>query len=349
MPRAERHRRAGASGHHDRRCDRRGGGESERRGAARPGRRCIVAGLLLTSLGLAQPGAAAGESARAGAARAAARARTPPLRWEERWPRVRPWEYVATVTSGALLAYVHFGTYRTGRPLWRGGVLFDDAVQDALRLRSRPARERADRASDVFWGLTHLVPAVDALVVALVVRRNLDVAWQLLALDAEALSVMAFASRAMHKTARRTRPSFERCREDRNYDRRCGATSGVASFWSGHFAMTAAAAGLTCAHHAQLPLYGGGWRDRLACAATIGTATMTGLLRVMADRHYLSDTLVGGAVGALVGWGIPTWLHYHWKGDPGRRRTHQRARSSPPLLVPLAARDAAGLALVGTF
>lgn len=349
MPRAERRPRAGASGHHQRRRDRCGGGEKEWCTAARRGRRGLVAGLLLTSLGLAQPGAAARESARSGTPRAAARPTTPPLRWDERWPRVRTWEYLATVTSGALLAYVHFGTYRSGRPRWRGGVLFDDAVQDALRLRSRSAREHADRASDVFWGLTHLVPAVDALVVALVVRRNLDVAWQLLALDAEALSVMAFASRAMHKTARRARPSFERCREDRAYDRRCGATSGVASFWSGHFAMTAAAAGLTCAHHAQLPLYGGGWRDRLACAATIGTATMTGLLRVLADRHYLSDSLVGGAVGALVGWGIPTWLHYQWRGDSQRGHGRSGVSASPPRLVLLAEPDAAGLALVGVF
>ncbi|MBK8482071.1 MAG: phosphatase PAP2 family protein [Proteobacteria bacterium] len=272
-----------------------------------------------------------------------------PLHWDERWPRMRAWEYLATATSLALLAYVQFGTYRSSRPRWRGGILFDDAVQDVLRLHSRPARARADLASDVFWGLTHLVPAVDALVVALALRRSVDVAWQLVALDAEALSLMAFASRAMHKTARRARPAYERCLDDRSYDPRCGASSAVAGFWSGHFAMTAAAAGLTCAHHAQLPLYGGGWADRLACAATIGTATVTGLLRVMADRHYLSDSLIGGAVGFLVGWGLPTWLHYRWKGDASRARPRDRRSTSRPLLIPTAERGAAGLALVGAF
>ncbi|MBK6847252.1 MAG: phosphatase PAP2 family protein [Proteobacteria bacterium] len=322
----------------------------------------VAGGLLMTGLALGPPRAfasgwpgaaptppASGGTHAAEPPTASPQPTPPPLRWDERWPRVRAWEYLATATSGALLAYVQFGTYRSRRPRWRGGVLFDDAVQDVLRLRSRPARERADRASDLFWGLTHLVPAVDAVVVALAVRRNLDVAWQLVALDAEALTLMAFASRAMHKTARRARPAYERCLEDRGYDRTCGASSAVAGFWSGHFAMTGAAAGLTCAHHAQLPLYGGGWADRLACAATISTATVTGLLRVMADRHYLSDSLIGGALGFLVGWGIPTWLHYRWKGSPGGGRGRERGPASRPRLIPVAERDGAGLALVGVF
>jgi membrane-associated phospholipid phosphatase len=40
-----------------------------------------------------------------------------------------------------------------------------------------------------------------------------------------------------------------------------------------------------------------------------GAAATTAYLRVAADRHYVSDVLVGAAVGTLVGWAIPHFFH----------------------------------------
>jgi membrane-associated phospholipid phosphatase len=39
-------------------------------------------------------------------------------------------------------------------------------------------------------------------------------------------------------------------------------------------------------------------------------ATADGVLRIMGDRHYLSDVLAGGALGFAFGYGVPTLLHY---------------------------------------
>jgi membrane-associated phospholipid phosphatase len=39
------------------------------------------------------------------------------------------------------------------------------------------------------------------------------------------------------------------------------------------------------------------------------------LLRMGADRHYLTDVLVGAAVGAAAGWFVPRWLHPRLPGS----------------------------------
>lgn len=41
----------------------------------------------------------------------------------------------------------------------------------------------------------------------------------------------------------------------------------------------------------------------------LSLATATGYLRIAADKHYLSDVVVGAASGAIVGLAIPTLLH----------------------------------------
>jgi membrane-associated phospholipid phosphatase len=74
-----------------------------------------------------------------------------------------------------------------------------------------------------------------------------------------------------------------------------------ASFFSGHttFAFAVATAGGTVAslrHYRLAPLI---W------AVGMGLATLSGYLRIAADKHYLSDVIVGGVVGSAVGVGIP--------------------------------------------
>ena len=38
-------------------------------------------------------------------------------------------------------------------------------------------------------------------------------------------------------------------------------------------------------------------------------AAGVGYLRIAADQHYLTDILVGAAVGGLMGWAIPRIFH----------------------------------------
>lgn len=47
-----------------------------------------------------------------------------------------------------------------------------------------------------------------------------------------------------------------------------------------------------------------------ACATTLVAASATGVLRVVADKHWASDVLVGSAVGTATGLLFPLLLHY---------------------------------------
>ncbi len=77
------------------------------------------------------------------------------------------------------------------------------------------------------------------------------------------------------------------------------------SFYSGHasfaFALTAATGTV-----ARLRGYRYAW---LVWAVGLPLAASVPLLRMAADRHYLSDVLLGSAVGGLFGVGLPTLLH----------------------------------------
>jgi hypothetical protein len=81
--------------------------------------------------------------------------------------------------------------------------------------------------------------------------------------------------------------------------------------------MSAVGAGLACAHHAALPLYGGGFPDAAVCVL-LGASTLTvGTMRLMSDRHWASDVLFGLAIGGGIGLGLPYLLHYSDSGpDP---------------------------------
>jgi membrane-associated phospholipid phosphatase len=77
------------------------------------------------------------------------------------------------------------------------------------------------------------------------------------------------------------------------------------SFYSGHTSMTfslATAAGTV----ASLRGYKYAW---VVWAVGMPMAAATGYLRMAADKHYLSDVLVGAVVGSAFGAGVPLLLH----------------------------------------
>jgi membrane-associated phospholipid phosphatase len=77
------------------------------------------------------------------------------------------------------------------------------------------------------------------------------------------------------------------------------------SFYGGHtsFAFSVAAATVTVA---AMRGYAG-----VGIAAGVGftLSAAVGYLRIAADQHYLTDILVGTAVGGLLGWAIPWVFH----------------------------------------
>ena len=85
-----------------------------------------------------------------------------------------------------------------------------------------------------------------------------------------------------------------------------------ASFWSGHsalgFAITSAA-GTVC--HLR-----GYWTEPYVWSAGIAISLSTEYLRIAADKHYLSDVLVGGFVGLGAGLLVPRLMQRSFKIVP---------------------------------
>jgi membrane-associated phospholipid phosphatase len=106
----------------------------------------------------------------------------------------------------------------------------------------------------------------------------------------------------------------------------------MGSFPSGHTNNAFTAAGLSCAHHLHLPIYGDRTADVLACAGNIVLAATTGSLRVLGDRHYATDVWVGAMIGFGVGYAFPTLLHYgKVHADSGNASAMQPLAPSVPL------------------
>ncbi len=80
---------------------------------------------------------------------------------------------------------------------------------------------------------------------------------------------------------------------------------GNLSFFSGHttfaFALAASSSTLLLSQHAP--------GAEVASVVAFAAAGLTGYLRIAAEQHYLTDVLAGAAVGTLVGWAVPHFLH----------------------------------------
>lgn len=237
-----------------------------------------------------------------------------PLAWNPAWPRFRPSEYVVTGLAATASLGIYLGIPNPKPPHWTGGILFDEAVRHAMRLETRKHLATARFSSDVF-ALTTVtwVVGIDSLAVP-VLRGKSDVAGQLMLLDAEAYAVSTLITNSIFKLVGRARPSYEDCENDPYFDSLCHIND-TSSFPSGHANFSFTGAGLSCAHHLHLALYGNRAADILACSGTLALAGVTSGLRVLGDRHYVSDVLMGAMIGFAVGYGVPTLFHYGKSGD----------------------------------
>jgi membrane-associated phospholipid phosphatase len=224
-------------------------------------------------------------------------------------------------------------------PHWTGGIWFDDAARSALRLHSASELQVARTLSDAV-GVASVILAVgvDSFVVPLV-RGSSELALQLPLMDFESFALSSIVTFSLYDSVGRARPSYAECQGNPSIDVQC-ETSPTASFPSGHVNEAFTAAGLLCAHHMYLPLYGSRFADALACARDLALGAADGLLRVMGDRHYATDVLAGSAIGFGLGYGLPILLHYA-AGD-------RAAALGSLTLAPLAG-DRLGVIAVGEF
>jgi membrane-associated phospholipid phosphatase len=295
---------------------------------------------------------ALGAAALHGASAGAASAPSSSIDW--RWQRVRAWEYAATAAMLGAGFYLRFGAEHPD-PDWRGGVLFDDWVRDRWALDGNDNRRLATHVTDVaFYGAMGY-RFVDSAIVPSLILGDADTALQMSMIDLEAFGFVAITLWGTQAIFGRERPELDRCDEPgfREAEENCapGAPERNRSFYAGHPAVGMTAAGLTCVHHAHLPLYGGGAADTMACGLMIGAAAMNGLGRVITEKHYATDLAVGFGVGAFAGWVLPLVLHYNHERPPVHASTAERPRALAlrAMVVPMIGDDRMGLKLHGSF
>jgi membrane-associated phospholipid phosphatase len=264
--------------------------------------------------------------------------------WREDWPRYSFDEAVLSLGLGALLVAAELLPTATAAANWRGGILFDQAVRDELRLRSHDARQSARTASEVLqWVLVGFPFLVDGLVVTAFGDSHWDAAFQigLISLEAYVLALVVWKMTVLF--ARRERPVAGACAEGLDSPH-CREQFETTSFFSNQAMNAFTGASLVCLHHTHMPLFGDEAADVSTCVAAISAASVVGLLRVMSDFEYLTDVLMGAIVGFVSGYLVPWVLHYQGGARPELR--------APVAMLPLplaGLRDTYGLSVAGWF
>jgi membrane-associated phospholipid phosphatase len=262
------------------------------------------------------------------------------VEWAPEWPRIRWWEYPATAALWAADWYVRYYLPPPNGATWEGGNFFDDHVRDWLR-GSTSTRASAVTVSDRVSLAGTIYPYAIDLPVVLLVHREPRVMWQMLMMDLEANAVSGLINNTLYHFTGRGRPDTSDCTANPSYDALCGGQGNNASFPSGHVLTIATAAGLVCVHHRYLPIYGSDLADEGACGLLLGGTVITGVARIVADRHYASDVVIGGLIGFGAGYGLPWLLHYRYQAAP------QSEKPSTVMILPLAAPGTLGLSLAG--
>jgi membrane-associated phospholipid phosphatase len=240
--------------------------------------------------------------------------------WSPDWPRFRKAE-IALTSGMALQMAAAFFVYPEPHIRWEGGILFDDAVRDAVVLKSRSSRESHAVISDnIYYVLAAYPFVVDTAIVTAGIHGSGDVTVQMLAMNLESYAFAGAIALSAEKVGR-ARPMTDECRKDPKYSDKCASEVDLSlSFMSGHTTVAFASAGLTCAHHQHLPLYGGGAPDLAACLVMLSAATAAGAMRITSDNHWTSDVLLGASVGIFGGYFMPSLLHYGFTSGGAPKR-----------------------------
>jgi membrane-associated phospholipid phosphatase len=253
----------------------------------------------------------------------------------------KPAHWAEGVTAGVLgVAAIALAPVHVERR-WTGQNAFDDWFRRRLMATSAK-QERYDTASDVLTFTSIGFPVlVDLIGVTLIGDRNKEVGLQLFAIQAQAFAISGFVTNVV-KLSGRERPWA--------LDANCASgavdcsKSANKSYFSSHTSLAFTGAGLTCAEHRHLKLFGR-VGDPIACASVLALATTTGVFRVVANRHWMTDVLTGAGVGLVAGWLMPWLMHYRHdliKREQGKKRHLY-------YLAPYGNAGAIGLSAAGAF
>jgi len=269
-------------------------------------------------------------------------------------PPFRPfgaWDYAGTAAALGLV-YLVEAMPGPRQAHWDSPILLDKPVRNLLVAGSQEGRAQADSLSDVLWYASLAYPTLSGFAVPLARGAGFETSWQLTMMNVQAFAVSSMITRFSHRVVGRARPNTVGCRQDPDYSDQCGKSQQLASFFSGHQALSMTGAGLACAHHLHGHLFGNSNADAFACGTAIVVAQLVGIMRMRADKHWLSDTLMGTLVGFGVGYGLPTLLHYHpfWrKARSAHADSVNTPRSGAVSFMPLVVPQATALTVTAVF
>jgi len=269
------------------------------------------------------------------------------IRWDPSWPRYRFDELVLTLGMGIVMALAEFLPTRS-EANWSSASDLDLAVQQGLGLDSSGAREAAEIVSDVLVSALVVWPIlVDPILYTGAGEGAWDVAWQLSLISLEVFAINHALNIGLKLLSRRERPIGYYCANRPGYDNDpvCADPPPAESFWSGHVSNAFAGAALVCLHHDVLDLFGDEGTDGAMCGSALALAATTGLLRIMSDRHWVTDVMTGALVGSAIGILVPWLLHYQGGGRPPLSGT-----SAPPIaLAPMVGDETYGVSAFGLW
>jgi membrane-associated phospholipid phosphatase len=259
------------------------------------------------------------------------------LRWNPRWSRFTTLQYSLTLslTAGAFAsdAWMH----SADQPRWHASILLDNDARSLLVAGTEAGRKRASSISDVLvFGLAVYPFAIDTLLVAAGLHRSYDVAWQMMMIGVQSVMLSKLITGLTKHLAGRARPDYGRCTDGNELA--CGSTT--ESFVSGHTSTAFVGAGLICSHHQNLRLYGSSTAGAITCGTSLAVATTAGALRIVADRHHLSDVLAGAAIGLTAGYLLPNLTNYDFGAS---------ATDPSGTLMPMVSPHTFGIGYLGQF
>lgn len=240
-------------------------------------------------------------------------------------------DWITTAAAGAIALSFAIA----GPPSRRSARLgIDEDTRDALRFGTRQQRLFAADASDVLLAFLESYNfLVDAVIVTAWYRRSPSFGMRMALIDLQALLITAAIQGITTFAIGRERPYVRECLPG-DQSRDCTVPDRFRSFFSGHTSQAFTSAALLCSHHARLPLYGGGAADWAPCLGGLAVASSIGVLRIMADKHYLTDVIAGTVLGSAVGFAVP-WLLHYIHDSPRRvgRRTRPGSRAGVPIMI----------------
>jgi len=233
-----------------------------------------------------------------------------PRKWNPAWRKFGIGNYVLT---GASLAAAAASIAIPPVPeRWQSRNEFDEWGRRTFGIDDYEEALWARDVSDVLLSVNLAYPLiVDSLVVTYWYRQSAEVAKEMALITVEAVAVSAALQGLVSGIASRERPFVRDCGTtiDPRLDD-CLKRDRFRSFFSGHASNAFAAASVSCSHHVQHAVFGQPLADALSCGAAYASASTVALMRVVGQRHYLTDVLTGAAVGTLSGLGVPWLLHY---------------------------------------